>query len=193
PEHGEQCLCCSFGGQIDDTDRRYAKSLAQKRAAASDLPYLVACANCRDVLQGEGKSCVHILDLLLGLKRDKEVADLEQRLQNRAEAKERIVRRFFPEREAELVCTEPAVKLSFTPEVRAKLSRERIRMEDAAAVIAAAEASGRVTLDRASDHCFAHGKVGRSTVWTEYEACAEGYRLHNAYIHRMSIEGEDDK
>ena len=193
PEHGERTQCCSFGGQIDDTDRRYAKSLAQKRAAVSELPYLVACANCRDVLQGEGKHCIHVLDLMLGLERDEEVADLEQRLQNREDAKARIVRRFFPERETELVRPEPAVKLIYSPEVRAKLSLVRIRMEDAAAVIAAAEASGRVTIDRASGHCFAHGKVGRSTVWAEYEEGPDGYRLHNAYIHRMSIEGEDAK
>ena len=127
------------------------------------------------------------------LERGDEVPDLVQRLLDLEEAKARIVRRFFPEREAELVCPEMAVKLSFSPEVRAKLSRERIRMEDAAAVIAAAEASGRVTLDRASGHCFAHGKVGHATVWTEYEESAEGYRLYNAYIHRMSIEGEDTK
>ena len=192
PEHGRESQCCSFGGQIDDTDRRYAVGLAQQRAAASELPYLVACTNCRDVLQREGKTCVHVLDLMLGLERGDELADLEQRLSNRETAKAEIVRRWFPERAGELVTRRMAVELSCAPEVRAKLSRERIRLEDAAAVIAAAEAGGRVLLDRNSGHCITHGPVGRSTVWTEYEATATGYLLHNAYGHRMSIESEAD-
>ena len=193
PEHGRESQCCSFGGQIDDTDRRYAKGLAQQRAAASDLPYLVSCANCRDVLQREGKTCIHVLDLMLGLERGDELADLEQRLSNREQAKAELIRTWFPGRSDELVRTEPAVALSCSPETRAKLSWERIRLEDAAAVIADAETSGRVLVDRDNSRCIAHGKVGHTTVWVEYEpAQGGGFRLYNAYSHRMTIESEDD-
>ena len=192
PEHGAESQCCSFGGQIDDTDRRYAVGLAQTRAAASNLPYLVACTNCRDVLQREGKDCVHVLDLLLGLDRGPELADLEQRLSNREQARSELIRRFFPEREDDTAHPVLAVELACSEQVRAKLSAERIRLEDAAAVIAASEASGRVLEDRSSGVCVAHGPAGRSTVWVEYQASPDGgFRLLNAYGHRMTIESEE--
>ena len=192
PYHGERAQCCSFGGQIDDTNPPYAEWLADQRAAASDLPYLVSCANCRDVLQSRGKECVHIFDLLLGLERGPEVADVNQRLANREQVKREIVARFFPEKKEEIAERALAVKLEADEEVRAKLGRERIRLDDAAEVIARCEAEGRVCQDEISGHCFAYSMIGPITVWTEYSPLPDGaFRLHNAYQHRMKIESEE--
>jgi len=133
-----------------------------------------------------------VLDLLLGLDRGPELADLEQRLSNREQARSELIRRFFPEREDDTAHPVLAVKLACSEQVRAKLSAERIRLEDAAAVIAASEASGRVLEDRSSGVCVAHGPAGRSTVWVEYQASPDGgFRLLNAYGHRMTIESEE--
>ncbi|MBQ6606687.1 MAG: NAD(P)-binding protein [Firmicutes bacterium] len=192
PYHGERAQCCSFGGQIDDTNPPYASWLAEQRAAASDLPYLVSCANCRDVLQSKGKRCVHIFDLLLGLEREDKIADVNQRLANREQVKREIVTGFFPDRKAEIIEREPAVKLEAEEEVLAKLGRERIRLDDAAQVIAECEADGRVCRDELSGHCFAYAMIGPVTVWAEYSPLPDGaFRLHNAYQHRMKIESEE--
>ncbi|MBQ6536006.1 MAG: hypothetical protein IJI40_04440, partial [Firmicutes bacterium] len=169
-----------------------ASWLAEQRAAASDLPYLVSCANCRDVLQSKGKRCVHIFDLLLGLEREDKIADVNQRLANREQVKREIVTGFFPDRKAEIIEREPAVKLEAEEEVLAKLGRERIRLDDAAQVIAECEADGRVCRDELSGHCFAYAMIGPVTVWAEYSPLPDGaFRLHNAYQHRMKIESEE--
>ena len=42
------------------------QSLAERQAGKSDLPYLVYCANCREVFLEQGKECRHILETLLG-------------------------------------------------------------------------------------------------------------------------------
>ncbi|MBR5429669.1 MAG: NAD(P)-binding protein [Firmicutes bacterium] len=192
PYHGERAQCCSFGGQINDTNPPYAQWLADERAGASPLPYLVSCANCRDVLQSRGKHCVHILDLLLGLDRGTEVADVNQRLAHREQVKQEIVSRWFPEREGEVIRRENAVELEADPQVRAALGRKRIRLDDAAQVIARCEAAGRVCVDELSGHSFAYAMIGPITLWTEYTPLpGGGYRLHNAYQHRMKIESED--
>ena len=192
PYHGERAQCCSFGGQIDDTNPPYADWLAEERAAASPLPYLVSCANCRDVLQSKGKDCRHIFDLLLGLERGPQVADVNQRLANREQAKRDIITRFFPERSGEIIERVPAVRLEAEAEVLAKLGKERVRLDDAAQIIAAGEASGRVSVDELTGHCFSYGMIGPVTLWAEYSPLPGGaYRLHNAYQHRMKIESED--
>ncbi|MDO4581864.1 MAG: FAD-dependent oxidoreductase [Bacillota bacterium] len=192
PYHGERAQCCSFGGQIDDTNPTYAKWLVSERAAASELPYLVSCANCRDLLTRQGKSCVHILDLLLGLERGDGVAGVNERLNNREQVKRQIIERFFPERRAGLVSRQLPVSLSVSSEVAAKLDAERILIEDVAAVIAASIASGRISEDQLSGHYFGYGAAGRLTLWAEFEPQGDGYVLYNAYQHRMSIESEDD-
>ncbi|MBO7668626.1 MAG: (Fe-S)-binding protein, partial [Firmicutes bacterium] len=192
PYHGERAQCCSFGGQIDDTNPPYAQWLAGERAAASDLPYLVSCANCRDVLQSRGKKCVHIFDLLLGLEREEKIADVNRRLANREQAKREIVTRFFPELASSLTERRPAAQLQVDEEVLEKLGRERIRLDDAAAVIANCEAEGRVCRDELSGHCFAYAMVGPVTLWAEYSPLSDrSFRLHNAYQHRMKIESEE--
>jgi hypothetical protein len=41
------------------------ETMLDARAAASELPYLVYCANCEDAFLRKGKDCAHILDLAL--------------------------------------------------------------------------------------------------------------------------------
>lgn len=193
PYHGQTAQCCSFGGQIDDTDPAFARSLAQQQAGAGPLPYLVACTNCRDVLQKQGKSCVHVLDLMLDLERGTEVADINQRLANREQAKREIITAWFPQRQNELVEQVLPLELEISQAVRDKLGRERILVEDAARVIAACTAQDRVCQDEISGHLFGCGPAGHITLWVEFSQQGQGYCLHNAYQHRMTIDNMEDR
>ena len=97
PYHGSAAQCCSFGGQIDIANPPYKEWLVKQRAAASDLPYLVYCSNCRDIFAAAGKPTVHVLELFEGCGRKMSQAPgIEQRLANRRLLKQEIVNKYFP-------------------------------------------------------------------------------------------------
>lgn len=67
PQHGDRAQCCSWGGHGYAVNPLFTNAQAKQQAAQSTLPYIAYCANCRDVLRLHGKSCYHVLDLLLGI------------------------------------------------------------------------------------------------------------------------------
>jgi Fe-S oxidoreductase len=56
--------CCSYGGQTELANRDLYRQTAAERAALSDAPYLVYCANCKSTFQKQGKAATHLLELL---------------------------------------------------------------------------------------------------------------------------------
>ena len=65
---------------------------AQHRAEASEKPYLVYCANCREVFASRGKECAHILDVFFGLDADSPVPTLEQKRENSLRVKKELMK-----------------------------------------------------------------------------------------------------
>jgi hypothetical protein len=64
-ELGEQNRCCGWGGHMGTANPELYGDVLDRRAAQSDLPYIVYCANCEDAFLRRGKECVHILDIAL--------------------------------------------------------------------------------------------------------------------------------
>lgn len=176
---GQYAQCCSWGGQISLTNPPYADWLAKQRAHENELPYVCYCANCRDIFSKQGKQSKHILDLLFDLNDwERQAPRLDQRLANRAALKQQ----YAPQTEAE-----KSPKLEVSPELYEKLDKEYLLLEDIRPIIAAAEESGKYFIQAEDQRRIAHGMAGRLTLWVEYEALDEGYRLLNAYAHRMHI------
>ena len=71
------------------------------------------------------------------------------------------------------------------------MNRARILEEDAMAVIESCETSGRKVRDPETGRFHGYAEIGYTTFWVEYETSPGGYKLHNAYSHRMKIELED--
>ena len=59
--------CCGYGGHMRIANPELYDEITQHRAEASDKPYIVYCANCREVFASRGKECAHILDMVFGL------------------------------------------------------------------------------------------------------------------------------
>ncbi|WP_281680028.1 pyridine nucleotide-disulfide oxidoreductase/dicluster-binding protein [Synergistes jonesii] len=182
----ERAKCCSWGGQISIANPPYARWLVEKRLSEGEAPYVVYCTNCRDVFADAGKPVRHILDLLFGLEREGRTPTYSKRRDNREEVKRLLTKellgRELPEKEK--------IPLFISPELEAKMNRDRILEEDVASVIAFCERTGRKLVDERG-HFIGYGEIGHITCWAEYSPEKDGYRVHNAYPHRMKIELEE--
>jgi Fe-S oxidoreductase len=64
--------CCAYGGQTELANRELYVQTAAERAALSDAPYLVYCANCKAMFNKQGKAAAHLLELLFPANNESE-------------------------------------------------------------------------------------------------------------------------
>jgi Fe-S oxidoreductase len=180
--------CCSWGGQVDVANPPYAKWVVDRRKTDSELPYVVYCTNCRDIFAEAGKPVRHILDILfnLGGWADKPPT-YSQRHRSREYLKGMLERRYGGHEGAEPM----QERLVMEPDVEAKINKDKILEEDVLSVIHFCETSGRKLRDQQSGHFIGYHEVGHMTFWAEYAPEGDGWRLFNAYGHRMKIELEE--
>lgn len=189
-EHTE---CCGFGGLMQNANPALAREVAERRGKRSPRDFLAYCAMCRDNLALVGKRSLHLLDLLFP---DPDVPDpaarprpgWSRRRENRLRLRAELGRTLWDEAPEEDSATE-AIVLHLAPEVEALLESRRILEEDLRKVIGQAEAGG---------HRFQHPDTGRwlachrpyqAAFWVEYSPAQDGFRVHNAYAHRMEVLG----
>lgn len=183
--------CCGFGGQGDIAQPDFAEYVADKRAAASDRPYLVYCSNCRDVFASKGKPAVHILDVLFDIDPDNARPNptVTQRRRNRVELKEKLLEEFWSETMSDKPARSEYV-LIMSDEIAAKVEKQHILEEDICSVIERSERTGRRTRNPENGHYKAYNEIGAITLWVEYSMSDAGAEIHNVYTHRMQIKLE---
>ncbi|MDO5115517.1 MAG: FAD-dependent oxidoreductase [Synergistaceae bacterium] len=188
-EYGKELAkCCSWGGQMSIANPPYAKWLVDKRISEKPLPYLVYCTNCRDIFAEAGKPVRHLFDLVFDIGGwEDRPPTYSKRRRNRELVKESLMKELLNED----MPREKLAALTMSEETEAKLHREKILEDDLAAVIAFCEKTGRKLLDPESGHYTGYCETGNMTCWVEYSPEGEGYRVHNAYSHRMKIELEE--
>ena len=183
---GKYAACCSYGGQINFTNPRFADQVAQARISQNDLPYAVYCVNCRDTFASKGKPVFHILEALFGdgeIDMAKQAPSPTQSRKNRWQLKADILKQYWNEE----VKPMEENNLFISEELKDKLSRDLILEEDIYEVVAYCETSGHKLYDEENDVFIGHKKVGNMTFWAVYRPAENGYTLVNAYGHRMSI------
>ena len=82
-------------------------------------------------------------------------------------------------------------QLFMSKEIGEKLHKEKILEDDIIDVIDFCERTGRKILIPELDHFIGYCEIGHMTCWAEYSPENGGYRIHNAYSHRMKIELEE--
>ncbi len=188
---GDRHGCCGFGGMGSIAAPDFAEYVARQRMELSENPYIVYCANCKEIFCDRGKKTVHLLDLLFDIDPDgtKSQPDLTRRRNNRTLLKKRLLEEIWKE-EMEMKPQEIQYSLIMQDAVREKVNKQKILEEDICAVIDRAETTGRRTLNPESGHYTAYNEIGYITCWVEYSPLVEGYEIHNVYTHRMKIELE---
>jgi hypothetical protein len=190
---GSLTECCGYGGLMSNANPPVAREVIRRRADQSPRDYLAYCVMCRDHLAGVGKRAAHLLDLIWPPDPDpaaRRNPGYSLRDENRAGLKARLLGTLWRE------CADPlpeseTIPLAVSPELRERLEARRILDEDIRRVIHAANTAGA--------GCFRHAATGRLlachrprkvTFWVEYSPSeGGGYTIHNAYSHRMKIEG----
>ena len=82
------------------------------------------------------------------------------------------------------------MQLFMTRETAEKLSRDLILDEDIETLIRYCEHEQQYLLDEETDHRIGHLRRGYITYWAEYAPEDDGWRLYNAYSHRMQLKND---
>jgi len=183
---GKYAACCSYGGQINLTNPRFADQVAQARINQNDLPYAVYCVNCRDTFASKGKPVFHILEAMFGegeIDMAKQAPSPTQSRKNRWQLKADMLKKYWNEE----VKPMEENNLFISEELKDKLSRDLILEEDICEVVAYCETSGHKLYDEENDVFIGHKRIGNMTFWAHYRPAEKGYTLVNAYGHRMNI------
>lgn len=80
--------------------------------------------------------------------------------------------------------------LVLSAELRSLIESRLILVEDVQKVIEHAETSGEKFINQQTGHTLAYFKPNLITYWVEYTKDSETYQVHDAYSHRMELEGE---
>jgi glutamate synthase (NADPH/NADH) small chain len=181
--------CCGHGGHIRLANPELYDEIVQHRAEASEKPYLVYCANCREVFASRGKECAHILDVVLGREVDSRVPTLQQKRDNSLRVKKELMSRIQHEDFAPEEHPWDAIKLVIGPELQESMERRLISAADIKEAIWLAEASGDKFVDGSDGMSLCSMVRPVITYWVQYRELAPGtYEVCSAYYHRMRFE-----
>jgi len=182
--------CCGYGGLMSIANPSLAKDAAERRAHLSEADFVTYCAMCRNALAGTGKRVLHVLDMLFnGPGEDpaaRKACGWSEKRENRCRLKGRLVKTLWA---AGLPRTEEheSILLHLSDEVSERMEERRILREDVQKVIHHAETGGDRFIDQQNGRWLASFKPGHVTYWVEYSREGSGWRVHNAYSHRMDI------
>ena len=181
--------CCGYGGHMRLANPELYREVTDHRAAESDKPYLVYCANCLEVFRSKGKPAVHVLSAVFGGDNG-ETPTLEQKRRNTLYVKGTLMK------ELENKVLEPhakdwdGIKLEFSDDARANMEDKLITDSEAAEVIWLAERAKDYFEDESGLRTACMMKPVL-TYWVDYRETVPGeYRVESAYCHRMRI-GEE--
>ena len=181
----EKNRCCGYGGQMKTANPKLYKEITDNRAALGEKPYIVYCANCREVFLSKGKSCAHILDLVFGGGEVSAVPSLQEKRDNVIMLK----KRFTKEKEGrEFVPTAhewDGLSLIVPNEVMTAMNEKLITLGDVKETIWRAEQSGDKFVDE-NGVCLCSMVTPVIVYWAEYMPNPDGsFSVINAYSHRI--------
>jgi Fe-S oxidoreductase len=186
----KQHPCCGYGGLMPFVDRQGAENFTalalEQLAGNGEAPLLTYCVNCRDRFRAGGRDSRHLLELLYPPDRPAQTPwkapTWSLRQENRAQFRRDMLEEVWGEKSEEA----PVMELIISGELEQKLEAAHILHSDIAAVISRAETEQAKLIDTATGHFLANKRPGNVTFWVEYTREGSGYRVHNAYSHRMS-------
>ncbi|MDI3536720.1 MAG: hypothetical protein PWP30_1202 [Eubacteriaceae bacterium] len=188
----EKNRCCGYGGLIRLANPSLYDEISQVRAEASEKPYIVYCANCREVFAARDKECAHVLDIVFGLSINASIPSLAKKRENSLELKKKLMReKWEMDFEAE---THEWDKLSLIigDELQKMMDQKLISSADLQEAIWLAEESGDKFYDESDGMSLCSMIKPVITYWVEYRKTGpDTYEVYSAYYHRMHfVKGE---
>ena len=188
----ESNRCCGYGGHIQIANPGLYEEITQHRAQASEKPYIVYCANCKEIFTSRGKECVHILDMVFGLDAGSRVPSLQEKRDNSLKVKKELMKQNIG------VDFEPAthewdeLTLIINEDLQNSMDRKHISAADLKETIWQAENSGDRFFDESDGMCMCSMVKPVITYWVQYkETAPKTYEIFSAYYHRMRFNREE--
>jgi Fe-S oxidoreductase len=188
----ERNRCCGHGGHMRIANPSLYDEIAQHRAETSARPYVVYCANCREVFASQGKQCAHILDLVFGLNADSRVPSLQEKRDNSLSVKRQLMKRnrdvdYRPEPHAW-----DSLTLIISDDLQARMDKKLISAADVKEAIWLAESSGDRFYDESDGMRICSMLKPAVIYWVQYRETAPlTYEVVSAYYHRMRFDGAE--
>lgn len=184
----ERNRCCGHGGHIRVANPALYDEITRHRAEAGDEPYIVYCANCREVFASRGKECAHILDLVFGMDAGARVPSLHEKRENSL----RVKRELMKQTEDTDFRPEPhewdSLTLSIGDELQKEMDRKLISAFDVKEAIWLAETTGDKFYDESDGTTTCSMVKPVITYWVQYRQTApDTFEVLSAYYHRMRI------
>ncbi|GBF35225.1 glutamate synthase small chain [Desulfocucumis palustris] len=193
PTSRETTECCGYGGLMLFANRELADDVIRRRAGESAADFVAYCAMCRDNFAARGKRTYHLLDLIYpGAGRPspgQKGPGYSQRRENRVRLKNKMLKEVWGDTVTEQKKSFETIKVTIPAGVSDIMEERLILLEDIQKVIEYAERTGNKLLNRANGHVLACYRPVAVTYWVEYTALEDGFTIHNAYSHRMEVEG----
>ena len=185
----EKNRCCGYGGHIRVANPQLYDTVTKNRAGMSENPYIVYCANCREVFLSEGKECIHILDSALGLTDTANQPKIDEKRRNALDVK----RYFMKETSGKEYLTPTnewdSVELVIDEKLAGEIDGKLIAASDIKEAIWQAESTGSKFIDEATGVCQCSMVKPVLTYWVQYKKTNGGaYEVYGAYYHRMRIQ-----
>jgi Fe-S oxidoreductase len=184
--------CCGFGGHISLANPALYDQITTNRAEATDKPYIVYCANCRDVFNQKDKKCAHILDLVFGLSHENRGSDLHAKRLNSLEVKKHMVKEMTGEDFTLDIQPWDTLTLRIPEDLREELDRKLIIEDDLKEAIYLAETTGDKFVDDEDGVSQCSMVKSALTYWVQYKpAGPDTYEVTSAWSHRMKFSREE--
>ena len=180
----EYAPCCGFGGMALLSNRSLSDEVAEDVSKLSENAYLTYCVNCRDRMLKKDKEAYHILELLYDVDSLRRLPPTwSMRQDNRKYLKRELITKYWGDEEMEdLDC-----KLYISDDLEKTLDERMILHSDIQKAILKAEESEEYFKKMDSDHYITSYGPKNVTFWVEYTKEDDGFRVHNAYSHRMKF------
>lgn len=183
PFEGDLSPCCGFGGLTKYANREVSEKKAAFAAGRTDRRILTYCMACRDQFSRAGADTCHILELAYGVE-PRPVPDLSARRANRLNLKQKLLGELWKE-SFEM---ETMIPVSYGDGVEAQMEERMILKSDVNEVLKVYEALGEAVYDEESGRFSASARLGNVTFWVQFTKGEDGYTVHGAYSHRMTVE-----
>lgn len=189
PFHDEKAKCCGWGGHIQVANRDLYDKIVINRITAAEKPYIVYCANCRDVFAGKGKSSLHILDVLFDLDNGyRKAPTIKEKRDNSLRLKKDMLWEYWHINYQIPVEPGENMRINISDKLAKKMEENLISESIVRATIAQAEKSGEKIIDTENDTVICSYCQGESTFWVSYSLDKDDeYTLHKVYSHRMKV------
>jgi Fe-S oxidoreductase len=180
--------CCGYGGHIRLANPELYDEIAKNRAAASEKPYIVYCANCREVFVSRGKTCVHVLDVAFGLEAGRPPS-LQEKRENRLRVKKELMKEYWGMDFSPEAHEWDDLNLTIAPALLESMNQKLITAADVKEAIWRAESAGDAFYNEKDGMRICSMVKPVITYWVQYkEAGPKAYEIFSAYYHRMRFQ-----